>query len=647
MAVLVLLILGAFWSAIQNGFVGFDDPIYVTANPHVQAGLNWDSIEWAFRTFEAGNWHPLTWLSHMLDAQLFGMGPRGHHLSSILLHLVNTLLLFAVLRQLIGVFWTSFLVAVFFGVHPLRVESVAWVSERKDVLSTLFFMLTLWSYARYCQLTLETGKSEAGAPRLRSRAPLLYVLALLSFALGLMSKPMLVTLPFLLLLLDYWPLNRFQVSGFRRLFLEKIPFLVLTIAASTVTFLAQKSSGAIIASVPLAQRLSNALVSYCRYLEKIFWPAKLAVFYPPVAAWPLHTVFLAGLLIASVTVLAVLTRRAYPWLFVGWFWFLGTLVPVIGFVQAGEQSMADRYSYIPSIGVLLIVFCALARLVLYPRPHRAVLPLAAALGLAAATVLVGLTARQIGYWKTTERLFRHALAVTENNYLAHNNLGTALDQQGRLTDARDEFELSLNAKPSYAEAHHNLGVVLAEQGHFDEAISHYLAALRLRPRYPEAHNSLGILLQKQGRLDDAITEFAAAVALKPAYADAHENLGVALGNAGRVPESIVEFQNVIRLQPASTDAHNNLGAALERQGRLDEAVREYKEAVRLKPDYARAHFNLGVGLTRQGQIDSAISEFQLALRLKPDYAAARTNLNLLLQFKNREQDIPGTAAKPK
>ena len=667
----ILLFASVVWTflpAVHNDFVGFDDPLYVTGNFHVQQGLNWENLKWALSSGEAANWHPITWLSHILDYELFGLQAWGHHLTSLILHAISTVLLFLVLNRMSGMRWRSFMVALFFGLHPLRVESVAWAAERKDVLGTFFWMLTLWAYVNYVESKLrylnEVGEIGFRVKARKLHAQRFYALTLLFFTLGLMSKPMLVTLPFTLLLLDYWPLDRLtddipkpegagRGNAFRTLLWEKLPFFLLAAVASVVTFVVQRSGGALVEGARLSHSIANALVAYCRYLGKLFWPVDLTVFYPPVAAWPIGTVVAAAVILAGITLLAVVLVRHKPWLFVGWFWFLGTLMPVIGLVPAGEQSMADRYSYVPSIGILVMLIwsvcdlakrwlCANAGAVSSAKPLRTRFIFGA--GLAATAVLcAGLTRRQISYWKDTETLFRHAIEVTKNNYLAHNNVGTALDKKGRPAEAIQEFHQALRDKPNYPEAYNNLGVALGEEGQLQEALNQYMEAVRLKPGYADPHNNAGTILEKLGKMDEAITQYKAALRLRPDYADAHNNLGAALGRKGRLDEAITEFQQVLKLQPKSADAHNNLGVALEAKGSLDAAIGEFMEAIRLQPDYARAHFNLGGALTQKGQFDAAIGEFQNALRLKPDYAAAQTNLAVVREMKQRSVGEPQPA----
>lgn len=550
---LFLLVFGAFLPAVQNDFTNFDDPQYVTESPQVRSGLNRASVRWAFGINEhVGFWAPLMTLSHMLDVQMYGLRPWGHHLTSVLLHAINGVLVFLVLRKTTGATWRSLCVAALFALHPLRVESVAWVCERKDVLSTMFWMLALWAYARFAE--------EVGVPGGRSRR--FYVLALGFFVLGLMSKPMLVTVPCVMLLLDYWPLKRWGKESARGLVAEKLPFFVLSALVSAVTLKAKADVEAVesLASLPLLARAENAVVSYARYLGATFWPVDLCVLYPHPGHWPLLTVLGCGLLLLAVSGVAVHQRGRRPYLAVGWFWYLGTLVPVIGLVQSGVQSMADRFTYVPSIGVLVLLTWGVCEWTQRCRRRALVLSLAAA---ALLTACLALTQRQIGIWADSETLFRHAISVTSNNYVAHCNLGEALTRKGRIDDAIREFEESLRIKPDFAYAHYNLGIVLGRKGRIDDAIGEYQAALRFRPNYAQAYHNLGATQGRLGRFDEAIRLLREALRIRPDYASAHANLGVALGHQGRLDEAIGHLQEAVRLDPDSAEARTNLRTVLE------------------------------------------------------------------------------------
>jgi tetratricopeptide (TPR) repeat protein len=643
---LLAAIAAVYWPAARFDFVNFDDPVYVTDNDHVKQGLTWDNLRWAFSTFYASNWHPLTWLSHMADIQFFGLQPGAHHLVNILFHAANTLLLFFLIRNLTGARWRSAAVAGLFALHPLHVESVAWISERKDVLSTFFGFLSLLFYARYAQKRsrVDGRESSAGSKSLsfdpRPSTPD-YFLALFIFACGLMSKPMLVTLPFVMLLLDWWPLKRFgNWREFLRLLPEKIPFFLLAAAAGIVTFVAQKKGGAvvIVENLPLGARVGNALISYCRYLEKLFWPADLAVFYPHPVYWPVTKVLLAGVLLAGISVLVFMNRRRLPYLLVGWLWFAGTLAPAIGLMQVGEQSMADRYTYIPSVGMLILTVWGVHKLTRSWR-HQAIL--LSLTGAAAAVLCMALTRKQLGYWQDSETLFRHALDVTQNNHIAHNNLGYALFKQDRIDEAIDQFQEAIRIKPDDIEAHYNLGDALYRKGQINEAIQQYQEAIRLKPDYAEACYNLGNALYKQGQVDEAISQFQEAIRIKPDFANVHNNLGIAFKAKGQIDEAIRQYEEAIRLQPDLANVHNNLGVVLFDKGLTDEAIIQYREALRLKPDYTEAHNNLGNALDMKGQTDEAIRQYEEAIRLQPDDAESYNDLGIYLKNKGRIDEAIG------
>jgi hypothetical protein len=438
----------------------------------------------------------------MVDCQYFGLNPWGHHLTSVLLHAVNTLLVFLLLRRLTGALWRSALVAALFGLHPLHVESVAWVAERKDVLSACFGLLTLMLYARYAQKAA-SGEERKPSSCVRPLTSVHYWLTLFFFTSGLMSKAMLVTWPFVMLLLDYWPLCRFELSTIRRLVAEKIPFFALSAAASVVTFVVQKKGGAVmpVENLSLSARSANALVSCCRYLGKMFWPTDLAVFYPHPGHWPIGEVLLAGGVLLGIAVLFIVKRRQYPFLLMGWLWYCGTLVPVIGLVQVFTQAMADRYAYIPSLGVLLLATWGAYELARRWRHHVIALSVA---GTAALVLCLALTRQQIGYWKDSEALFRHALKVTENNPFAHNSLGAVLVKKGQIDEAIRQFREAIRLKPDYAGTYNNLGVALVKKGQIDEAIGQFQEAIRLKPDYTDARNNLRNALLKKGQADGGI-----------------------------------------------------------------------------------------------------------------------------------------------
>jgi tetratricopeptide (TPR) repeat protein len=650
--------LAVFWGARQGQFVDYDDPDYITSNQEIQHGLTAHSVRWAFHTGAASNWHPLTWLSHLTDVQLYGMDPAGHHLSSLLLHALNGALLFLILRGMTGAYGRSLLVAALFALHPLRVESVAWVSERKDVLSTFFWMLTVWAYVRYAdEFKIQSTFAKATADK-GSRFKVYYALALMFFVLGLMSKPMLVTLPLVLLLLDYWPLQRLS-QGAAKLITEKIPFFLLAAASSVVTFLVQRRGGAVssLKGVPMGARVGNAFVSYVRYLAKIFWPARLSPLYPHPGYWAWWKIAGAVLLLAAITAWVIRRARPQPYLVVGWFWFVIMLAPTIGLLQVGIQSMADRYSYVASVGVLIMVVWAACDEM---RTRRWLLGTAGALAVGACAVL---TPRQVAYWRNSETLFQHAVEVTDNNYLAYNNLGFDLSNRGETKRAMAYFQKSLEINSNYDEAHNNLGYALAALGRYKEATNEYIKALSLNPHLTEAHNNLGIALgdlgfsdagiheyqvaleenprhagahnnygvalAMQGKLDDAIAQFRLAVACQENYLSAHSDLGNALAMKGDLEGAIREYEFCLKSDPKDAHVHNNLGNALSQQGKLVEAAAHYRLALNLKPENPEAHFNLGYCLAKQGRRTEAEEQYALALQQRPDYPEARRQLEAL------------------
>jgi protein O-mannosyl-transferase len=662
---LALVTLAAYLPAAWQGFVNYDDSDYVTENAHVKSGLKWETVVWAFRTGHASNWHPLTWLSHGLDCQMFGVRPGAMHMVSAGLHAANTVLLFLVLRALTGALWRSALVAALFGLHPLHVESVAWVSERKDVLSGLFFLLTLWAYGRYANAEGRRTKDECQRPggggrqttdrglRTTFRVSLFYVFALVFYALGLMSKPMLVTTPFVLLLIDYWPLRRMQSAGApfithhsSFIFLEKVPFFALSLASSVVTFRVQREGGAVSTALTVGERIANAVVSYARYIRKMFWPDDLSVLYPHPGHWPLWEVLACAALLVAVSVLVAMLGRGRPYLIAGWLWFLGTMVPVIGLVQVGIQSMADRYTYVPLIGLFIMLVWGISDLASWrlPQAWRG-----GGLAIGATVALAGcaaLTVRQVQFWTDTETLFKRAVRVTRNNYLAHNNLGFYYSSKGRKAEAMDEYRLSLKINPAYEDALNNLGYALAGERNFAEAIPLYEAALRIRPKHAEVHNNLGNALSEMGRIDEAIEHYLIALQQNPEHADAHNNLGIALAMKGKLDEAIPHFQAAIRYKPDYASAHSNLGNALAAQHKIDEAIKEYQESLHLKPDDPQAHNNLGNALMELGRVEEAVKEYGEALRLNPERnPEAHYNLALALARQGKRQEAIGHLAE--
>jgi tetratricopeptide (TPR) repeat protein len=635
---LALLTLAVYGQVIGHDFLIFDDTDYVVANPHVRRGLSSSSIAWALTGIHIATWHPLTSLSHLLDLQLFGLHAGAHLLENAALHALNGALLFAVLRRMTGRRWPSALVAALFALHPLHVESVAWVSERKDVLSTLFWMLTLLAYDGY-----------ARRPNARR-----YALLVLVFALGLLAKPMLVTMPFVLLLLDWWPLRRLRREtgdgglepgrarlaepsraqlgeprpsrlSVSRLILEKVPLLALAAVVSVITLAAQRQAGAVTSldALPLGARLANAVVSYATYLIQTVAPFGLAPFYPMRPDLPAWEVGGAMLLLLALSAVAGWGARTRPYLAVGWAWYLGTLVPVLGLVKQGEQAMADRFTYIPLIGIFIMLAWGLADLAAARRWPARRLAAAATAALIACTAV---TFRQVSRWRDSETLFRHALAVTRDNYLAHLNLGAVFLDSGRNTEALAEFEVALRLRPNLVTALVNAGKARAALGQPEAAAAAYQRALQIDPDSALGHYNYGVLLVSQGRLDDAAAHYEAAVAADPDYAKAHNNLGAVRAEQGRFAAAVVHYRSALALYPDLAPAHLNLAVALEATGRPDEALAHARAAVRLAPEEPRAHLNLGAMLMGQGQTDAAIEHYREAVRLRPDLSDAQIAL---------------------
>jgi len=688
--------LAIYAQVLQFQFVDWDDRAYVFENPHIAQGLTPQSMAWAFTSNYAANWHPLTWISHMLDVQLFGLergpdagflqGPGGHHMVSVLLHVGNSLLLLLLLYRMTGAFWPSALTAALFAFHPLRVESVAWVSERKDVLSGFFFMLTLLSYHWY-----------AKRPALKR-----YLLVFICLALGLMSKPMLITVPFLLLLLDLWPLRRMQFEqpstlryaapgketkvtmvdasaysadpaekpkhqpsffvlfvtfcsklfaterteltgsesnpgpGLRFLILEKLPLFALAIASCFVTLSVQTAGGAVssLERLPWAWRLVNAPVATVMYLFKTLWPTNLAYAYPHAAHIPTQQlgdwILLAGaatLLLVLISVILFRTR-SQPYLLVGWLWLLGMLLPVIGLIQVGQQAWADRYAYLPLVGIYVIISWSLARCVhRRPAARRAVI----AGAIVSLFVFLPLTWRQVAVWRDTEHLFRHAQAVSRNNFLAHNNWGGFLLENDQFEDALTPLQEALRINPKFAVAHNNMGMALKGLGHPAQALEHYDMAVQRDPNYIEAHLNWGNALETLGRFDEAIAHYQKALQIRPLHAEAQLSWGNALAKSGEVEQAIAHYRQALQIKPDYAEAHNNMGHALATRGQIEEAIAHYQQALRIDPDYATAHLNWGNALVKSGQIEEAIARYQQALQIDPELAEAHNNMGMILE----------------
>jgi protein O-mannosyl-transferase len=620
---LIFIIAALFWRVQYFGFIHYDDFLYVTENTHVQGGLGYEGFMWAMTTSHASNWHPLTWLSLMADYELFWLNPAGYHWTNLLFHIANTVLLLLVLNGMTGALWRSVFVAALFAIHPLHVESVAWIAERKDVLSAFFWMLTMGAYVRYVR--------HPGLSR--------YLALLLAFILGLMAKPMLASLPFVLLLLDYWPLRRFrfgELSGLSRLIVEKVPLFIFSGVSALVTFLVQKNAEAVasLEFLSIGTRLTNAFVSYATYVVKTFWPTGLAIFYPHPGTWSVWQVVWSVLLVVGVTVCVVACIRRYPYGVVGWLWYLGTLVPVIGLVQVGSQAMADRYTYVPLIGLFIVVVWGVADLLRGWRYGRCVGGVAAAAVLSA---LVVVTWFQVQRWRDSITIFTHALKVTQNNYFVNNNLGVALFQDGRIADAIFHFQEAARIKSDHADAYTNMGFAMAFHGKHEEALPYYFRALQLKQNDERLHNNLANSLSNLGRLDEAIHHFREVLKIRPDYAEAHNNIGVAFARQNRLDEAIPHFRKTLRIKPDNADAENNMGSALARQGKFSEAARCFERALQLDSRSAMSHNNLGAAFMRMGRLEEAAGHFMAALGIKPDYVDALNNLHIVQEMARGEK----------
>jgi len=624
---LAAISLAVFGQTIRYDFVNFDDDLYVYNAPAIQAGLTRQGIALAFTSQHARNWHPLATISHMLDCQLYGLKAGGHHATNVILHTIAVLLLFRVLREMTGAVWKSTIVAALFAVHPLHVESVAWVSERKDVLSAVFFLLMLNAYVRY-----------ARAPSITR-----YLLVAVLFTAGLMSKPMLVTAPVILLLLDYWPLRRFkqyssttgkvlnsgkQLRTKQQLFLEKIPLLLLSAGSCFVTFVLQKRATGAIPPLPFLWRVQNALVSYVMYLWETLWPTHLAVFYPhPNNTVPIWTVVLAVALLLAITVSAIVFRNKRPYVFTGWFWYLVMLLPVIGFVQVGEQGHADRYTYLPHIGLFLLAVWLAADLVAV---HQARSRLAIATAVVIILALGWAAFIQTSYWRNSETLWTHAVDVTSDNDFAHNNLGYLCVDQGDLDKAIAHFEAALRIRSRKLDPHYNVGSAfvrmnladaLARKGQPDEAMVHYEEAIRLQPNYADAYYNRGNVLFAEGRIDEAMADWEKTLQIQPNDADAHTCIGNALLRKGSLKEAIAHYEKALALAPGDPHSRNNIAwvLATASDGSIRDGVKAVEfaqEAVQLSsgrdPNFVRT---LAAAYAESSRFSEAIAAAQQAITI--------------------------------
>jgi Tfp pilus assembly protein PilF len=564
--------------------------MYVYQNLAVTAGLTRRGILWAFTFAEIGHWHPVTWFSHMLDCRLWGLRAGGHHLTNVLFHAAAAMLLFLALKQMTGSLWRSACVAALFAIHPQRVESVAWIAERKDVLSGIFFMATILAYLRY-----------ADKPPSIAR----YALVVVLFALGLMSKGMLVTLPFVLLLLDYWPLGRLKPEVIKsilfpenraliwRLVVEKIPLFVLSAASCVATNLSpEKIAPALQMSLPL--RIENAVVSYVIYVKQMLYPAGLALpYFNPPGGFPLSEIIIALALLIGISIGAVMFWNTRPYLIVGWLWYLGMMAPVIGLVQISYYTRADRYTYLSHIGLYLLAIWGVAELFRGWRYGREMLTVAALLLITALTVR---TQAQTSYWHDSERLWRYVLSKTPDNYVALNNLALVLDEKGQVGTAIERYDRALQIQPAYAEAHNNLGNALCRVGRVREAIAHYQKALELVPGLPQVHNNLGTALGQNGQLVEAMAHFRKALEINPNSAGAHSNLGYALLITGEEDEALREFLKALEIKPNSAETHKHIADLYLKQGRAADAIAHYRKVLEISPDDADAHLRLAHAL---------------------------------------------------
>ena len=629
---LLMAVALVFGQTIRHEFVNFDDDKYVLDNPHIAGGLTAHGIAWAATHSHVGNWHPLTSISHMLDCRFYGLQPGGHHLTNILLHAATAVVLLLVLRCMTGQLWPSALVAALFAVHPLRAESVAWVAERKDVLSGLLFTLTLGAYVGYVRRPFSLWR---------------YVAVATLLALGLMAKPMLVTMPLVLLLLDYWPLGRLgecqggldagaSRSRLLRLVVEKIPLLILAAASCVATLLAQVEAMSPGDLVSIPSRIANGLVSYVAYLGQMFYPAGLAVLYPhPGSGLPIWEIVGAVLLLGGISVAAWAWRRQCPYVLVGWLWYLGTLVPVIGLIQVGSQAMADRYTYLPQIGFCLALVWAVRR-VSESWPYRR--QLCGVASMLAIAVLMACAWRQTALWRDNETLWTHTLACTSRNAVAHTDLGLALVHAGRIDEALAHYREAVEIQPRLVAARNNFGDALLRKKRVDEAMAQFQTAVEINPMHAGSHNNLGLALAQRGATDDAIAHYRKALELKPDYPEAHFNLGDAWVQKGQFEEAFASFRKGLELKPRDPAVHNNFGNGLAQAGRLDEAIAHYRQALEIVPGDGNTYNNLGNALCQQGKIDESIASFQKALETKPNDVRVHNNLGNALLLKGRADE---------
>ena len=668
-----LITIAAFWGIHNYEFINLDDPAYVTSNPNVQAGLTAKAVRWAFTQSHAGYWHPVTWLSHMVDCGLYGLNPGGHHVTNLLIHILSSLVLFWILKTTTRALWPSAFVAFVFAIHPLRIESVVWIAERKDVLCALFFLLTIAAYVLYC----------------RRPGFLRYAAVFILYGFGLMSKPMAVTLPFVLLLLDYWPLERWLMNeaiparksksakkdvkkfSFSYLIVEKTPLFALTAVSSIIAFIVQRQAGAMETSEPLSLsiRLANAFISCLTYLQKTFWPNPLAPFYPhPGQALSMTHAIASAVVLLAITALIVRFSKTHKYAAVGWFWFIGMLVPVIGLVQVGDQAYADRFTYLPITGLFILIAWSVPPLLAKWRFKNAVLAASSAAIIAALSLV---TYFQQHYWRDSITLFEHAIKVTEGNYVAHfgladplrakgrleeamnhaaqclalrpnhkgalNSMGLALIDAGRNDEAIGYFERALKVQPDSQEARINLGIALAKMGNYDEAIVHYQDVIQ-KYNAPAARYNLAYALRRKGDYDGAIREYKIFLQSDPSNALVHYAIGFMFAEQGKGDESAAYLQKATEIKPDFLEAHESLGRLFAAQRKFDRAIRHFSEALRIAPGVAELHFNLGYVYAAQGQLELAAMEYETVIGMQPNNYIAHDHLGTVLAKLGRAQE---------
>jgi Tfp pilus assembly protein PilF len=627
---LVLLTIIAFWPVKSCDFINLDDNAYVYENVHVQQGLSWKSIQWAFSVKSVtltGNWHPVTWLSLMLDHEFFGLNPYGYHLTNLFFHILNAILLFLIFHWMTRALWQSAFIAALFAIHPLHVESVAWVTERKDVLSTFFWMLTMGAYIFY------TEKKNIG----------IYIMALFFFVFGLMAKAMLVTLPFVFILLDYWPLGRLKdiaVDGGRKmkgiqiryLILEKIPFFILALLFSIITYFAQGTAFTSIIYVPLAMRLENVARSYVMYLSKAIWPSNLAIFYPHpenIVSWQ---VVGAISILGIITGLIILKGKHYPYLLMGWLWYLGTSLPVIGIIQIGYQAYADRYTYVPLIGIFIMITWGISILLKRKPHHKIFMEMAAGILL---IVMVIISRNQVNYWRNSKTLMTHALTVTQNNYLAHACLGNAQLSDGLLAEATYNVSEAVRINPYYAPAQNLCVKLLRQQGMIGEALKHATEAVKITPNDYEAYNNLGNVLSDLKRYEGAMEAYNKALEIVPDFAETHNNIGTLMFSQGRIAEALGHYKIALQINPDLLETRYNIALISASMGKLDKARDQLQGIIQLRPNLFQAHYLLGKIAATQGRYDEAVQHFQDTLRLRPDFERAKHDLKNALALQRK------------